>query len=246
MPDEIFAHPTLATIYDDLDGERDDLDLYVAVVDEFGARSVLDVGCGTGVLACRLGALGIDVAGVDPAHASLDVARRRSGSERVRWILGDATTIAPMTVDLVTMTGNVAQVFLHDDDWMATLRGIRGALTTGGRFVFETRDPAQQAWQGWNPDSSTTTRTTVLGRVESWVETTRVEPPIVTFRWTYRFLDDGRELTSDSTLRFRGLDEIIASLDAAGFAVDDVRDAPDRPGLEFVVVAQAVGRSAEQ
>jgi len=240
VPDEIFAHPTLAAIYDDLDGERDDLDHWSAIVEEFGARSLLDIGCGTGVFACRVAALGLDVTGVDPAPASLDVARHRHGADCVRWILGDATTAPLTSVDLATMTGNVAQVFLDDDEWLTTLRAIHRRLVPGGRFVFETRDPAAQAWLGWNRETSTTTRDTALGAVESWVETTRIDPPFVSFRWTYRFLDDGQVLTSDSTLRFRELDEIHASPESSGFAVVDVRDAPDRPGLEFVIVAQAV------
>lgn len=240
MPDEIFAHPTLAAIYDDLDGERDDLDHWLAIVEEFGTRSVLDIGCGTGIFACRVAALGLDVTGVDPAAASLDVARRRPGADHVRWILGDVTTGPSVPVDLATMTGNVAQVFLDDDEWLTTLRAVHRGLVPGGHLVFETRDPAAHAWRGWTREASTTIRGTALGAVESWVETTVMDPPFVSFRWTYRFLDDGQVLTSDSTLRFRELDEIHASLESTGFAVVDVRDAPDRPGLEFVIVAQAV------
>jgi hypothetical protein len=53
------------------------------------------------------------------------------------------------------------------------------------------------------------------------------------------FASDGAVFTSsDSTLRFRSRDEDLASLAAAGFAVIDVRDTPDRPGLELVFVAQ--------
>ena len=59
----------------------------------------------------------------------------------------------------------------------------------------------------------------------------------VTFRATIVFHEDGTELTSDSTLRFRTHDEIIESLDAADFRVDDVREAPDRPGKEYVFLA---------
>ena len=50
MPDAIFANPRLAAIYDDVDADRRDLVNYVAIVDELEARSVLDVGCGTGTL----------------------------------------------------------------------------------------------------------------------------------------------------------------------------------------------------
>lgn len=49
---------------------------------------------------------------------------------------------------------------------------------------------------------------------------------------------DGEVVTSVSTLRFYGRDEIEASLNAAGFEVDEVLDAPDRPGLEWVFVAR--------
>lgn len=61
---------------------------------------------------------------------------------------------------------------------------------------------------------------------------------LVTFRWTYVFASDGRTLTSDSTLRFRERAEIEAELGARGFVVEDVRDAPDRPGKELVFVAR--------
>lgn len=44
-------------------------------------------------------------------------------------------------------------------------------------------------------------------------------------------------LTSDSTLRFRSVDEVEESLAATGYAVGSMRDAPDRPGREFVFLA---------
>ena len=62
---------------------------------------------------------------------------------------------------------------------------------------------------------------------------------LVSFRYTFAFTD-GEILTSDSTLRFRGRDEITGSLRKAGFTVAEVRDAPDRPGLEFVFIARRV------
>ncbi|HSM64802.1 MAG TPA: hypothetical protein VK860_00710 [Ilumatobacteraceae bacterium] len=43
MPDPIFADPSLARLYDPLDPDRTDLALYLGIVDEVGARSVLDV-----------------------------------------------------------------------------------------------------------------------------------------------------------------------------------------------------------
>ena len=57
---------------------------------------------------------GLEVIGVDPAAASLDVARAKSGAERVRWIHGDATMLPPISVDLATMTGNLAQAIVDE------------------------------------------------------------------------------------------------------------------------------------
>jgi hypothetical protein len=67
---------------------------------------------------------------------------------------------------------------------------------------------------------------------------TAVEPPFVSFRYFYRFAADGAVVISDSTLRFRSRNEVESDLTAHGFRVVDVRDAPDRPGREFMFVAQ--------
>ena len=90
MPDPLFAHPRLAAIYDILEAERDDLDAYVRVARELGATSILDVGCGTGCLALLLVSEGHTVVGLDPAQASLDVARAKLGADRVTWLHGHA------------------------------------------------------------------------------------------------------------------------------------------------------------
>ncbi|MFH9002184.1 class I SAM-dependent methyltransferase [Streptomyces afghaniensis] len=242
MADECFRHPRLAAVYDPLDPDRADLEPYLRMAQEFGARRVLDLGCGTGVFALLLAERGVDVVGVDPAGASLDVARGKPGGERVRWIHGDATTLPPLTADLATMTGNAAQAVVDPEDWQRTLRGARAALRPGGRFVFETRVPARRAWEEWNRRAThTVTDVPGVGAVESWVDLLDVSGPLVTFRWTYVFAADGQVLTSDSTLRFRDREEVEAELVAQGFAVEDVRDAPDRPGREFVFVARRPG-----
>lgn len=238
MGDPIFDEPRLADIYDLLDPDRSDLEAYGALVDELGASTVLDLGCGTGTFACLLALAGKDVTAVDPAAASLDVARRKPGASDVTWLCGQATDAPVMQVDLVTMTGNVAQVFLTDDEWLATLSAAHGALRPGGFLVFETRDPARQAWRGWTREQShRRVDLAELGTVETWVDLTQVDLPLVSFRWTFVFHADGTVLSSDSTLRFRDRDELTTSLAAAGVEVRDIRDAPDRPGAELVYIA---------
>ena len=244
VPDAIFADPVLARMYDAFEDDRADLDVYVDLVRELGARSVLDVGCGTGTFAILLAGRGIRVTGVDPAAASVEVARGKDADGAVRWIHGDATTLPPLQVDLAIMTANVAQVFLIDEDWLATLRGMHGALRDSGLLVFETRRPERRAWEEWALEAPVVRHVPGFGEVEQRLEVTEIALPRVSFRYTYSFTGDGRQLTSDSTLVFRSRRQVQDDLAAAGFATLDVRDSPDRPGREYVFVAQRAGDAA--
>lgn len=232
-----FDDPRIAGIYDLFDSDRSDLDFYMAIIAELGASSVLDLGCGTGALASMLAGSGLDVAGADPAGAMLDVARTKPGADRVQWIHGDATAVPrELSVDVVTLTGNAAQAIVDDVDWRRTLEAVHGALEQGGHFIFETRDPSMRAWESWTRDESHT----VVDGVASWEEVTRVELPLVTFDSTTVF-PDGTRVVATSTLRFRDRAEVEDDLRSAGFSVVDVRDAPDRPGREFVFLARSLG-----
>jgi hypothetical protein len=115
---------------------------------------------------------------------------------------------------------------------------VHEALRPGGHLVFETRDPVVEAWREWTRDASySLDEIEDVGVVENWADLVDVSLPLVTFRWTFVF-PDGEVLTSDSTLRFREREEVQETLLAHGYVVDEVRDAPDCPGREFVFFAR--------
>ena len=236
-PDATFADPRQAVLYDVFNNDRSDLEAYVAIADEVQAHRVIDVGCGTGSLAVRLAELGFAVTGVDPAGASLDVARAKPNAELVTWVHGDATSLVGpgVAADLAVMTGNVAQVFVFDQDWSATLRAIRTCLRPGGWFVFETRRSEVRDWETWDLAPSPVALPDGRAAVVSCT-VTEVALPLVTFEGSTAI---GEEIMrSTSTLRFRERNELERDLSRHGFNVLDVRDAPDRPGKEMVFLTQ--------
>ncbi|WP_236643105.1 class I SAM-dependent DNA methyltransferase [Actinoplanes utahensis] len=185
MPDPIFAHPRLAAVHDTFDGDRDDLDAYQEIIAELGARRILDLGCGTGSLAIRLAVSGLSVTGVDPAAASLDVARAKPGAHLVTWL----AQMPRAQFDVAVMTGNVAQVFTTDDAWASVLADLHTALRPGGVLVFETRRPEYRIWDEWSIPVAQTRDVPGIGPVEQRFQLTDVRLPLVSFRYTYTFPD---------------------------------------------------------
>lgn len=229
-----------AAVYDIFEGlERDDLDVYAAMVEEFGAASVVDVGCGTGTFATMLAGRGVEVVGVDPSALALDVAQSKPHADRVAWVHGVAADLPTLQSDMAFMTANVAQAILGDEAWAETLTAIRRRLSPGGLLVFESRDPERQAWWEWTKANTySAAEVDGEGTVESWVEFEAAHGAFVDFFGMLVFERDGRRVEQRSRLQFRDRDELTKSLDDSGFIVDEIRDAPDRPGREYVFIAR--------
>jgi len=217
-----FEDPRLVAVYDaTCPWSRDD-DFFVSVVEEAGsAQRVLDLGCGTGRLALGLAARGHTVTGVDPALASLAAARAKPGAARVTWVEGTSAVLSDATFDVALMTSHVAQFFVADDEWTATLADLHRALVPGGRLTFDARDPDDRGWERWPAAWDRTVALPSGGTVRQSVEVTHVDGGVVSHTIRYRF-DDGTELASEATLRFRSEGELRRSLTGAGFTVDAV------------------------
>lgn len=134
----------------------------------------------------------------------------------------------------------MAQVFLEDDEWLATLRATHSCLRPGGHVAFESRVPADRVWERWTRTlTHRVVHVTPEGPVEDWIEVTAVDDEYVTFRSPKVFLSDGEQIVSTSTLRFRGQEALRRSLTRAGFRDVEVRDLPYAPGRGWLLIARA-------
>ncbi|NEE03934.1 class I SAM-dependent methyltransferase [Phytoactinopolyspora halotolerans] len=239
-----FNDPRLVPLYDAQFGWARDDDFFLSVVNETPGSRVLDLGCGTGRLTLALAHAGHTVTGVDPAAASLAAARAKPGAERVSWIEGTSSVLPDSSFDVAVMSAHVAQFMVDDDEWAGVLGDLKRALVPGGRLVFDTRDPRARTWEDWNPVNSRRTATLPDGReVAIWTDAELVRDGAVDSTMHFLF-PDGEELLSVATLRFRTEQELRASLDAAGFDVEQIyggwnRDPIGHPDGEFLVIARA-------
>jgi SAM-dependent methyltransferase len=220
--DKHYVDPRLVELYDIENVRGADTDFYVRLAADLNARTIIDLGCGTGSLTCELAVDGRHVIGVDPSSAMLAVARRRPNAEAVQWIEGDSTALGTPEADLVVMSGNVAQIFLDDAEWTAVLGNIHAALQPGGHLAFESRNPDDRAWERWNRQASYHQIDSPFGPVECWLELVRVGNGRASFEHHYVFTATGEIVVASSELRFRSLAEVTHSLIEAGFTVEHV------------------------
>jgi SAM-dependent methyltransferase len=238
-----FTDPELVLVYDTLNpyGNGTQPDFYREIATALGAHSIVDLGCGTGLITCALDAAGFKMVGVDPARGLLAQAKRRDQHGSVNWILGGAEEIGTPDSDLAIMTGHVAQFFVTDESWADALRLLHTGLRPGGHLVFESRNPSAREWETWTPDNVWRGVDPAAGSIASWREGVDVRDGIVSYSIHHVF-DDGHDVVSPCELRFRSREELEDSLVAAHFSIERVFGGWDRRPVsetasEIVLVA---------
>lgn len=212
------SDPRLITLYDDDNPDGPDHDHARALAEELGARTIVDLGCGTGQLAVTLAQTGRTVIGVDPDTTAIEFARRRAGGEAVIWTSGDSTVMGDLAADLIVLTGNSVQ-HIAESDWSRTLRDIARTLREGGALLFDTRNPADRAWERWTA-APRATRSTPIGDLTEWIDLDHEDPDgTVHLDFHTVFESTGEHLTVRQPLVFRDVDRLVRDLTEAGLSV---------------------------
>ena len=241
--DEVFEQSFLASLYDHFNPWTPSDDFYLELAGKIGGQ-VLDLGCGTGMLACRIAQEGLSVTAVDPAEGMLRVALARPGSDQVSWVKAAGQTLRlSLCFDLIYMTGHAFQALLTDQDATAVLKVVNQHLKKSGLVAFESRNPARRAWTKWTPDKTKLATTTNHGPIEEFFDCNAdVQSGVVDIMHHYRFLDSSSVVTGRSRLRFIDQQHLTRLLAAArlkptAWYGDWDRSPVTRASPEFIVVA---------
>ena len=209
--DEIVADPChgrLASFFDELWS-----------ADPAGVRSVLDLGCGSGLLAAELVARGYRVVGVDASDAMLAVARERlgAGADLRRMTLPDVALEGVFDAAVCTLDGFN---YLSPDELRRTMAAVASRLRPGGWLVFDLHTDAMMDFTRYNGE--------VAGRSGSsdFVLASVVDTDTRTCETTITVTrpGEGESFREQHRQYFHRDADVRASLRETGFAVISVRD----------------------
>jgi SAM-dependent methyltransferase len=187
--------------------------------DPEGVRSVLDLCCGTGLLAGELIARGYRVTGVDASDAMLAQARERLGREVAlrRVTLPDLTIDSVFDAVLCTFDG---LNYLAPPQLRLTMAAVALRLRPGGWLVFDLHTDAMMDFTIANPD--------VAGESagNDFVISSVVDPGTRTCDTTIELTRprDGDPFSERHRQYFHADADVHASLHDAGFAVTAISE----------------------
>ncbi len=180
---------------------------------------MLDLCCGTGLLARELAARGYRVVGVDASEAMLELARDRlgPGAELVRATLPDIPVDGVFDAAVSTFDGFN---YLDADQLRETLAEVAGRLRPEGWLVFDLHTDAMMTFTLENP--------VVSGESagNDFVIESKVDPATRTCETTIEVVRSsvGEPFGERHRQWFHADDDVGAALGGAGLAVQSVND----------------------
>ncbi|MCY3712071.1 MAG: class I SAM-dependent methyltransferase [Gemmatimonadetes bacterium] len=117
-------------------------DYIQSIFERFGAtpKEILELACGTGVMACILNDRGYRMTGMDRSENMIAVARQKAqdGRRPIAFQAGDMVSMPVSgSYDAVLCLYDSINYIMDEADIAAMLNGLRGVLNSGGLFVFD-------------------------------------------------------------------------------------------------------------
>jgi len=216
----------LADVYHEMYQHVFDYDVeftfYDTLLKQQQCRRILEIGCGSGMLARRFLAAGYDYLGLDLFNEMLEIARRETGSGR--FIQGDMRNLSfDHPFDAILITGRSLAYVTENQGIMDTLTGVHRALEDNGLFVFGVFE-ANGIFDNFNDFEQT-----VRNQDKQIRRISRLKKNLAT-GWTYDWFakyiitqgDKVTEYDDVTTLRAFTKDEVALFLKLTGFTTREI------------------------
>ena len=221
-------HSTLAEIYHELyqhvfDYEKE-FHFYDTILKTNNCYKILEVGCGSGMLARRFLANGYDYLGLDLHNEMLEIARREVHSDR--FIQCDMRNLSfDRQFDAILITGRSIAYVIENQGILDTLNGVHKSLKDNGLFVFGVFD-AKQIFDNFNDFEQNIGHNGKMIRRISHLEKNLATG--WTYDWFAKYIiekdNEISEFNDITTLRAFTRDEIAIFMKLADFDIEEITD----------------------
>ncbi len=216
----------LASIYHEMyqhvfDYDKE-FDFYDKILKSSNCRKILEIGCGSGMLARRLLKSGYDYLGLDLFDEMLDIARKETNSDRftqcdMRNLRFDGQ------FDAVLITGRSIAYVIENKGILDTLNGVHRALRPDGLFIFGVFE-ANGIFDNFNDFEQTIEHENKkIRRISKLFKNLSTG---WTYDWHARYIIELENQISEyndiTTLRAFTKDEILLFLKLTGFRVKEI------------------------
>ncbi|MFZ1675865.1 MAG: class I SAM-dependent methyltransferase [Saprospiraceae bacterium] len=219
-------YSTLANIYHEMyqhvfDYDQE-FDFYDSILKKYNGQKILEIGCGSGMLARQFIKNGYDYLGLDLFNEMLDIAREEVKTDK--FIQGDMRNLSfHKQFDSVLITGRSIAYVIENKGIIDTLSGVHESLMDKGLFVFGVFE-ANGIFDNFNDfEQNIVHGTKKIRRISTLKKN-------LTTGWTYDWIakyiieDESKvsEYYDTTTLRAFTKDEILLFLKMTGFTVKEI------------------------
>jgi SAM-dependent methyltransferase len=231
-------YTALAMVYHEMYQHVFDYDkeysFYDSILKMNNCKKILEVGCGSGMLASRFLKNGYDYLGLDSSNEMLDIARPEVGSDS--FIQCDMRNLSfDQQFDTVLITGRSIAYVIENLDIIITLSGIHKSLKNSGLLIFDAFE-ANGIFDNFNDfEQNIEHNNKKIRRISRLKKNLKTG---WTYDWYAKYIieDNGgvSEFDDLTTLRAFTKDEIQLFLKLTDFKLKDIIDA----GKAFTVIAE--------
>ena len=126
-------------LYSDKDYKKESVQIDTIIKSHsHGAKSILDIGCGTGKHDFLLAERGYEITGIDSSIYMLDVANKKNNSPFIKFQYKDIREfIFVEKFDVVISLFHVTSYLISNEDLELAFHNIYNSLRKGGIFIFD-------------------------------------------------------------------------------------------------------------